>query len=181
MFLVLSAFFNKKIQLIVFKTIAYTCFFVEYTLLNSQIAAIMCAVSIFRDIIFFIFERKNKKTPILILVIILVLIIALGKFLSYPFMGIFPIVCTFVYTIASFRKNSSMSRFLLLVSSSLWIGFNLYIKAYSLVLLNGFEVLSSLIAIYNYTLSENTKKRKFISKGKNKSYNKKVGNKIKKC
>lgn len=75
-------------------------------------------------------------------------------------MGIFPIVCTFIYTLANFKKNSSMSRFLFLISASLGIGFNLYVKAYPLVLLNGFQVLSSLLAIYNYSLSENKKSKR---------------------
>lgn len=116
----------------------------------------MSFVSVLRCIAFFIFEKKNKKVPVYILVIFIALIIILAKFLNYGIMGFFPVVCTLLYTIGIWQKNLNI----FLITACIRLGFNIFVGAYSSLIGNVFEVLTSLIAIYRFNLSENDNKKR---------------------
>jgi hypothetical protein len=119
----------------------------------------MSFVSVLRCIVFFIFEKKNKKVPIYILVVFLALIIILAKFLNYGIMGFLLVVCTLLYTIGIWQRNLNVFRIITLITACIWIGFNIFVGAYSSLIGNVFEVLTSLIAIYKFNLNDNEIKK----------------------
>lgn len=158
--LFLSVQFNSKKQILRFQTAANLFYAIQYLLLNAITASLMSFVSVFRCIVFFIFEKKNKKVPIYILVVFLALIIILAKFLNYGIMGFLPVVCTLLYTIGIWQRNLNVFRIITLITACIWVGYNVFVGAYPSLIGNVFEILTALIAIYRFNLSESDNKKR---------------------
>lgn len=157
--LFLSVQYNNKKQILGFQILANLFYAIQYLFLNAIPAALMSFVSLLRCIVFFTFERKNKKVPIYVLVIFILLIIVFAIFLNYGIIGFFPVVCTLLYTIGIWQKNLNFFRIITLITACFWIGYNLFVSAYSSLIGNVFEVLTSLIAIYRFNLKESENKK----------------------
>lgn len=155
-----SVQFDSKKQILGFQIAANLFYAIQYLFLNAIPAALMSVVSLLRCIVFFIFEKKNKKVPIYILAVFLTLIIILAKFLNYGMMGFFPVVGTLLYTIGIWQKNLNIFRIITLLTACIWIGYNIFVGAYPSLIGNVFEVLTSLIAIYRFNLSESDNKKR---------------------
>lgn len=158
--MVLSVQFNSKKQVLGFQIAANSLFAFQYLCLNAISAVVMSFVAALRCIVFFVFENKGKKVPIWVLGIFLVLITVLFVFLKRGVIGVFPLVCTFIYTIGIWQKNLNVFRVITLITASLWIGYNVYYHAYPSLVGNIFEVITSLIAIYRFNLDDTRKKVK---------------------
>lgn len=156
----ISMQYNKKKQILVFKIAANTFYGLQYLCLNAMPAMLMSIVSLVRCVIFFAFENKNKKVPIYVLLIILALIIVTPIFLNYGVMGFFPLIGTLIYTIGTWQKNLNVFRIITLITACIWIGYNVFVGAYSSLIGNVFEVITSLIAIYRFNLNDDKKKKR---------------------
>ena len=157
--LFLSVQFNSKKQILGFQIAANLFYAIQYLVLNAITASVMSFVSVLRCIAFFVFEKKNKKVPVYVLVIFIALIIILAKVLNYGIMGFFPVVCTLLYTIGIWQKNLNIFRIITLLTACIWIGYNIFVGAYPSLIGNVFEVLTSLIAIYRFNLNESEIKK----------------------
>lgn len=155
-----SVQYNSKKQILGFQIAANLFYAIQYLFLNAIPAAVMSIVSLLRCIVFFLFEKKNKKIPAYVLAIFIALIIVLAKFLNYGVMGFFPIICTLLYTIGIWQKNLNIFRIITLITACIWIGYNVFVGAYPSLIGNSFEVLTSLIAIYRFNLNESDNKKR---------------------
>ena len=79
--------------------------------------------------------------------------------MKYGIMEGFPVISTFIYTIGIWQKNTNMQRIVTLFISCILIGYNVYVRAYSLLIWNIFEIITSLIAIYNINLNDKKTKK----------------------
>ncbi len=157
--LFLSILYNNKKQIVILQIISSLFYGLEYLFLNAIPAMIMSFISLLRCIIFYLFERKNKKVPVIVLIIIILAIILIAKFLNYGVMGYFPIICTLLYTIGIWQKNLNLFRIITLIVSCIWIGYNIYVGAYPSLIENIVEIITSLTAIYKFNLDDKKKKR----------------------
>ena len=73
--LFLSILYNNKKQIVILQIISSLFYGLEYLFLNAIPAMIMSFISLLRCIIFYLFERKNKKVPVIVLIIIILAII----------------------------------------------------------------------------------------------------------
>ena len=105
-------------------------------------------------------EKKYKKVPLFILVVFLASIIVAASVMKYGIMQVFPVICTFIYTIGIWQKNTNIQRIVTLFTSCILIGYNVYVSAYSSLVWNIFEIITSLIAIYNINLNEKKSKKR---------------------
>lgn len=158
--MILSVQFNSKKQVLGFQIAANSLFAFQYLCLNAISAVVMSFVAALRCIVFFLFENKGKKVPIWVLGLFLLLIIVLFIFFKHGIIGVFPLICTFIYTIGIWQKNLNVFRVITLITASLWIGYNVYYHAYPSLVGNVFEVITSLIAIYRFNLDDTRKKVK---------------------
>ena len=144
-----SIAFDTRKKLPVFEMLAIILFGLQYFILKAIPAVIMLIILFLRCIVFFYIEKKYKKVPFFILLVFLASII------------VAPVISTFIYTIGIWQKNTNIQRIVTLFISCILIGYNVYVRAYSLLIWNIFEIIASLIAIYNINLND-----KKIKKGR---------------
>ena len=158
-----SIAFDTKKKLPFFEMLSITLFSFQYFILKAIPAVIMLIILFFRCIVFFYIEKKYKKVPFFVLLVFLALIIVAASIMKYGIMEGFPVICTFIYTIGIWQKNTNIQRIVTLFISCVLIGYNVYVRAYSLLIWNVFEIITSLIAIYNINLNDKkTKKRRML-------------------
>lgn len=162
--LFISIQYNGKKQILEFQVASNIFYGLQYLCLNAISAMLMSIVSLVRYVIFFVFENKNKKVPIYVLVVILALIIVTSVFLNYGVMELFPVLCTLLYTIGIWQKNLNVFRIITLITACIWIGYNVFVGAYPSLIGNIFEVITSLIAIYRFNLNESRNKKEKVKK-----------------
>ena len=147
-FLVVSVQCNKKSSILIFQIFANIFYGLQYLTLGAFSAGVMSIVSLLRCLIFYSYDRKGKLVP-LWLFLILALSIIFPIFFTYDgILSLFPIVATLVYSYATWQKNLSLFRKLVLSVSILWIIYNFCVGAYISVIGSVFEFVSSLLAIY---------------------------------
>ena len=147
-FLVVSVQCNKKSSILIFQIFANIFYGLQYLTLGAFSAGVMSIVSLLRCLIFYSYDRKGKLVP-LWLFLILALSIIFPIFFTYDgILSLFPIVATLVYSYATWQKNLSLFRKLVLSVSILWITYNFCVGAYISVIGSVFEFVSSLLAIY---------------------------------
>lgn len=147
-FLVVSVQCNKKSSILIFQIFANIFYGLQYLTLGAFSAGVMSIVSLLRCLIFYSYDRKGKLVP-LWLFLILALSIIFPIFFTYDgILSLFPIVATLVYSYATWQKNLSLFRKLVLSVSILWIIYNFCVGAYISVIGSVFEFVSSIIAIY---------------------------------
>ena len=147
-FLVVSVQCNKKSSILIFQIFANIFYGLQYLTLGAFSAGVMSIVSLLRCLIFYSYDRKGKLVP-LWLFLILALSIIFPIFFTYDgILSLFPIVATLVYSYATWQKNLSLFRKLVLSVSILWITYNFCVGAYISVIGSIFEFVSSLLAIY---------------------------------
>lgn len=156
-----SIAFDTRKKLPLFEIMAIILFGLQYLILKAIPAVVMLIILFIRCIVFFYIEKKYKKVPFFVLVLFLISIIAAANIMKYGIMEGFPVICTFIYTIGIWQKNTNIRRIIMLFISCILVGYNVYVSAYSLLFLNIFEIITSLIAIYNINLNDKkTKKRR---------------------
>lgn len=155
-----SIAFDKKKKLPFFEMLSIILFGFEYFILKAIPAVIMLIILFIRCIVFFYIEKKYKKVPLFILVVFLASIIVAASVMKYGIMQVFPVICTFIYTIGIWQKNTNIQRIVTLFTSCILIGYNVYVSAYSSLVWNIFEIITSLIAIYNINLNEKKSKKR---------------------
>lgn len=148
---------NKREKVLLLQTLANVFYAVQYFLLGTSLTGYMNLISVIRILIFYNNEKKQKKTNSifsLMLFIILILTIWCIDIISngFNYYGIIPIVITIGYTYATWQKNLNILRYIFLVSAFLWIGFNLKIGAYVVVIGNIMEIISGITAISRFHL-----------------------------
>lgn len=154
-----SIAFDTKKKLPFFEMLSITLFSFQYFILKAIPAVIMLIILFFRCIVFFYIEKKYKKVPFFVLLVFLASIIVAASIMKYGIMEAFPVICTFMYTIGIWQKNTNIQRIVTLFISCILIGYNVYVRAYSLLIWNVFEIITSLIAIYNINLNDKKTKK----------------------
>ena len=117
-------------------------------MLNAYAGVNSSLFGISRSILFYIFQKKNKKCPIYVACIFLTLIFIFG-FISYD--GIF--------FLALYSEDMRLYRIVTMIVAILWIIYNSVVKAYVGVIESVIELIASIIAIYHLDIKHSKKKK----------------------
>lgn len=157
--LFISFLYNKK-NIVMQSQIASNIFFAgQYFLLGAISGMIMCIISGIRYLVVGLFEKNNKKVPFYIPFIFIIIIILPVFFMHFNVIEMFPIIANLLYSIAIFSKNKKALRIVTLITSSLFIGYNTFFRAYPSLIGNIIELLISFVAIYKFDINEKTSRK----------------------
>ena len=120
---------KNRNKVLIFNIVVDILHIVAMLLLKGYSGAAMGVVSLYRDIFLLIYAKKknNKKIDMFILITSIVLIIILS-FITYN--GIFStlsIVATLITTFAIWQKNMKYYKLLGVISSLLWMLYNVFV------------------------------------------------------
>lgn len=150
LFFISSIQLKDKGKLLIFQLFANLFYALQYILLNVVVAGSMNILSVFRCFILFLYAKKKKNPPKVILVLFIFLIISIGIFTYESYLSIIPIGITLLYTISTFQDDMKSIRVLFIIAAIFWIIYNLSVGAYTALIGNAFELTSGIVSIIRY-------------------------------
>ena len=108
---------------------------IAYTLLNAWSGLAMCALGMFRNIVFLIDEKKNgkrekiNKFDIIFLIILYFLSAILAVYTYEGFLSLLSVFATMVYTYSVWQKKTRIYKLLGIPVCILWVLYNVYIMS----------------------------------------------------
>ncbi len=158
-----SKMMKSKKFIIVYMTLASLFFVVSYICLRNPLSAIANGINLGRGIIYLMLIKENKsyKHYIAPVFILLTAFIIPFIFLWTGPMDLFLLFATVIATIALAFKSTLIIRIGLILNSSLWAIYNLYIKSYINLICNlgSIAICIGAIIVYNVILIRRKKAR----------------------
>ena len=143
---------NKKDLFL--RQLIYTFFMlVEFLFLKAYIALYITLISFLRSLLYYNYQKHNKKIPNYYLVFIIMLFL-ISLFFNYKSVfSIIPLLIGIMYTLTLLNKNVNKIKIICIVLSFLWIIYYLIIQAYISII----KSIIDIIAIV-YSLKKDFKK-----------------------
>lgn len=128
-FLGISYLQKNRNKVLIFNIIVDILHIIAMCLLKGYSGAAMGLVSLYRDIFLLIYARKknSKKIDIFILITSIVLIITLSLITYDGIFSMLSILATLITTFAIWQKNVKYYKLLGIISSLLWMLYNVFI------------------------------------------------------
>lgn len=153
-FIVLSYQNTKKEKFLLIQIFANIFFGLQYFTLKAFSALCSSIVSLIRTIVFFKYEKQNKKAPFLILIVILITISILGIFTFEGIYSLIPIAIALAYSYGTWQNNLKLTYIIGIIASILWIYYNFLVGAYVSIIGSVFELLASLIGFIKLNIKK---------------------------
>lgn len=150
-FLVITYQLKERNKILLFNMAALTSAGLSYICLGAYTGLAMVFISIFRNIVFVINEKKNgiteRATPneILILLVIYALTIILSIVTFNGFLSLMSVFATMLYTFSVWQKSTHIYKILGVPVSILWLSYNIYIGSIFGIILEFILMASAII------------------------------------
>jgi len=146
--LAISYYMKDRTKILLINFLGCLLIGLAYLLLSAYTGAVMALISVIRNIIFLIDEKKNGKSEkivkkdiyILIFIYLIIVIVTIPTYNSL--LSLLSVFATSLFTFSVWQKKTIIYKALGIPISSLWIAYNIYVLS-----LFGF-VLESIILIF---------------------------------
>ena len=129
-FFISVTYIEKKRKKILILFIFYSILYgIHYLLLGALTGFLMNIVSIIRNIIFYINEKKNKENKISFLIILFIIIISFGIFSYKDLFSIISISASLMSTYSIWQKNIRLYRLIAIIVSICFIIYAIHINS----------------------------------------------------
>jgi len=122
-------------------------FGLQYFVLNAISALSSNIISAIRTIIFYKYEKSEKRIPISFLIIFEIIIILLG---IYSYNGLYSIIPVFIaglYTYGTWQEKINTTYIIGIIASILWIYYNSLVGAYVAIIGSVIELIGSALGL----------------------------------
>lgn len=122
----------------------------EYAFLGAWTGAISLAIGTVRNITYFIFEKKELKPNIYVLVIFISLLIGAGVYTWENVSSLLPMIAIITWTVASWQDNTKWMRIAEIMICIMWIIYDLLVGAYTSCLTEFIILSSAAIGLFRH-------------------------------
>ncbi len=122
----------------------------NFVFLGSWASAYVCFFAIFEMIVNYLYEKKKKTTPQVVVALYILINIALGMIAFSGPLDILPILCALVFCGTILMKKEQNIRKATIINQTLWLVFDLIVGAYFFAVSNILTLISTGIALYRY-------------------------------
>lgn len=156
-FSVLSMQMKTKKNIMIMLLLLNLASALNFLFLDSLSGSLVCFFAVIETFINYLFDSKNKKVPIYIIGIYVVINIALGLSSYHSLLDILPIVCALLYCATICMQKESNIRKLMFANQSLWLVYDIIVKAYMFSISNVLTLVSIVISMirFDYRGSKN--------------------------
>lgn len=154
--------FKKKDKVVLFYLFANIFITAEYFLLEAWVGGAINAVCIVRNIVFYFYSKKDKRSPVWVLVLIEAALVACGIVGWANWWSLIPIVVGAVYTYGNWQENVLVLKITAAISASGWLVYSAVVRAYVSVAQEVIILVSAIVAIC--ILLANAHKEKLLAK-----------------
>lgn len=116
---------KDKTKIMIFVTMTSVFYGVEYLFLGAFAGVAVNAISIIRNIWFYINAKKNNKNSVWVLITLSILLVVCGMITYVNVFSIIPIVATIMFTYSVWQNNYRIYRYMAVPMSIMWIIYNL--------------------------------------------------------
>ena len=174
---------NNRMRLLVLLVFVNFLNGVVYFLLGSHAGGLISMVSVTRLIIFSVYERKQKRCPLAVLIAFIALDLAVGLYTYNFWYDVLCIAEAIIVAYGTYIKNMTITRICHLFSCILMFTFNIFVLAYSNMLSESIGMIFTLLGILRLDIlpkisPEVYASSKILSAIANSKENKKFANKL---
>ena len=119
----------------------------QYALLGAFSGVASNAVSIVKYAVFWKNEKEHRENPKSVLLIFLGLSLGIGLFFLDGWHTVVPLITSLLFTFAAWQKDARLLRVIGIVCCSLWIWYNLSVRAYVSAAYSLAELLCALVTL----------------------------------
>lgn len=153
---------KRKNAILILNALSTVCFAVSYIFLSAWAGVMMSTISLFRNLVFFLFARftantKNCKLSALFIVLglisldfVLCLTINTGIFSFGKVFDIFPYIATIIYTIAIWNEKGKWYKVFGICSSLAWIIYNIFLRSIFGVILETVMIVCGIVGLIKH-------------------------------
>ena len=144
-FLAMTYFLKDRKNIILANFLSLLAAGISFLLLSAYTGLSMVLVAIIRNIIF-LFEDKENKRNIVVLIVLLFISTCFAYFTYNGFLSLLAVFATMLYTYALWQKNPKLYKILGIPVSLLGIFYNIYILSIFGTILEGIILLVSAVS-----------------------------------
>lgn len=122
----------------------------NFLFLDSMSGFWVCLFAVLETFINYLFDSKNKKVPIYVISIYVVVNIALGLISYNSPLDLLPIVCALLYCATVCVNKESTIRKLMFCNQSIWLVYDIIVKAYMFSISNVLTLVSIIISFFRF-------------------------------
>lgn len=147
---VVCFFFKKKQNFLICLEVYNLLLLTQYIIQGYLTECIVIGVDIIKVLVFFLFDIKNKKPQIWVVIIFEIAMIAIGVFTFSNWFSIFLIVSSMISTFAAWQPNMFVLRISYIICSLLVITNYIFTGLYTTIIAESISLLSSLVSIIKF-------------------------------
>ena len=122
----------------------------NFLFLNSISGSLVCFFAVFETFVNYLFDSKNKKVPIYVIAFYVVVNLALGIYSYHSLIDIIPIACALLYCATVCTKKESNIRKEMFGNQTLWLIYDIIVKAYMFSVSNVLTLISIIISMIRF-------------------------------
>lgn len=130
----------------------------NFLFLNSFSGSLICFFAVLETFINYLFDSKNKKVPIYVIAVYVIINLALGFSTYKTLLDLIPIACALLFCATVCTKKESTIRKLMFANQSLWLAYDIIVKAYMFSISNILTLISIIISYYRFDYRKKSKK-----------------------
>ena len=149
---------TKRKKFLTIQIIACIFYAIQYLFLKAYSgfgASFICAV---KSGIFFNYEKKEKKIPIIVLVFLEIAFIVVGIFTFDGIYSLIPIFIHCIYTVGTWFKDLKITYTIAIGTAFLWIAYCLIVEAHVAIFANILELIASIRGLRKVALERKKEK-----------------------
>ena len=142
--------FKKKKDILLAQSFSSLCYVITYGMVGAYSGALTEFIEQIKSILFYHYEKNNRKIPLLLLIVFVLSLIVIAVFTYNGFYTLIPLIINLAYFYSSYLKNPKYIRLIVLICGFIWIYYNITVHAYIFIIGNIFEIISGSIALIRY-------------------------------
>ena len=145
---VISVQFKTKDKIVMCITLANVAIAIQFFLLNAVTGAIISILDTIRCIVFYIYEKKNLKPSLPILLTFEAIVIISGIISWQNGWSIIPVITSVVFTYGLWQDNITILRITTGMLGVAWGVYDFIVKAFAGLVLDISQLISAIISLY---------------------------------
>ena len=136
---------------ILFLAMIYCVFYaLQYLLLGAYTGTLIVTVSLIRNLIFYINDKKHKKNNIFVLFSLIIIAIIFGLLSYVNIYCIFPIIASILSTYSLWQENIKLYKYIAILVSVCYIIYAISVPSISAVIMEAILLILEIIGIIKY-------------------------------
>ena len=122
----------------------------NFLFLNSITGSLIGFFAMIEIFINYLYESKNSKIPIYIIIFYVVINLILGLSAYKRFIDLIPVMCALLFCASICTKKEANIRKLMLINQPLWLIYDIIVKAYIFSICNILTIISIIISYFRF-------------------------------